>query len=639
MPVIQCILRVTFFSLLVLIYGSFASVSASEPNELFGFSDSDPDALFFQEIPSVVTPARMEQRPWHSPSTVTVIPEEKIRKWGARSVADLLRHVGGVNVRQYGMNHLVAPRGGNNDVYIFNLLVLLDGIPVNDPILGEFDLGPDFPVEMIKKVEVVRGPGSSLYGANAYSGVVNLVTRAPDDMSDTKFSGQFGPDGHHKFIFEAGESSIDDGWLLGGRYFDTEGRDRHVVNNNDALHDVDFWGKYTSGKASVFLKSSNGRQGRPLDMNDADEDDSERADSILFNGKFNFFDTPESSLTGRVYANSINGSYPGPPFTGTRVPYDSKRIGASLQMTRELAADQTIVAGMEFADKSGEWLDIGGKRTSHESAFYIQDEIGSLKDWTFTIGGRLDYDSKFGSTASPRFSAIRFLDAKKSIRFSAGRAYRAPTYSEQYIEAYIGQISGIPLQAVGNPDLDPEFVTSYEMGFEHRPSEKLMYSLVLYHNIQSNHIELIPYFDPSLITIIPTNLSSSTAQGVELDLTTQISKKASFNLNYTFQEVYNDETKNSLDYVPKHQGNVNLEYDFSKKMTSAILFHVQSESQGNFSEPVSGFYTIDAKFQFQVTDDMGISLSGYNLLDREYFETELYPMPGRTILTEVSFRF
>lgn len=606
----------------------------------FSFMDDDPDAMFFQEIPSVVTPSRMEQKPWHSPSTVTVIPEEKIRKWGVRSIADLLRHVGGVNVRQYGINHLVAPRGGNNDIYIFNILVLLDGIPVNDPILGKFDLGPDFPIEMLKKVEVVRGPGSSLYGANAYSGIVNLVTREPADLSANRMDTQFGPDGHMKLTFETGKSSLDEGWILGGRYYDTEARDSHAVNNNDAFNDLDFWGKYSSKKAGYFIKVSDMQQGRALDMNDADEDDTVMDDSVLFNGKYNFFDTPDSSLTAKVYANSINGSYPLNSALGTRVPFDTKRVGASLQMTRVLPDDQTLIAGLEWADKSGDWADIGGKRTSHESAFFIQDEIAKLKDWTFTIGGRLDYDSQFGSTGSPRFTAIHALDQKKSLRFSAGRAYRAPTFSEQYIDTWLGY----PYRAIGDPDIEPEFVTSYEIGFEHRPSSKLMYGVVVYHNLQSNHIELVGSMDMDelgnpFVRITPTNLSSSTAQGIELDLTTQISSKASFNLNYTFEEVTDDESNESLNYVPKHQGNLNFEYDFSDKITSAVLFHVQSESLGNFSDPLAGFCTIDARFAFEVEKGTTISISGYNLTDKLYFETENYPMPGRTFLTEVSIRF
>jgi iron complex outermembrane receptor protein len=606
----------------------------------FSFADGDPDAMFFQEIPSVVTPSRMEQKPWHSPSTVTVITEEKIRKWGVRSVADLLRHVGGVNVRQYGINHLAAPRGGNNDIYIFNMLVLLDGIPVNDPILGKFDLGPDFPVEMLKKVEVVRGPGSSLYGANAYSGIINLVTREPADISANRMDTQFGPDGYLKFTFETGKSFLDEGWILGGRYFDTEARDRHVINDNDAFNDLDFWGKYSSKKVGCFIKASNMKQGRPLDMNDGDEDDYVEDDSVLFNGKYNFFDTPDSSLTAKIYANSINGSYPLNSALGTRVPFDTSRIGASLQLTRVLPDDQTLIAGMEWADKSGEWADLGGKRTSHESAFFIQDEIAKLKDWTFTIGGRLDYDSQFGATGSPRFSAIYALDSKKSLRFSAGRAYRAPTFSEQYIEAWIGY----PYKAIGDPDIEPEFVTSYEIGFEHRVSSRLMYGLVVYHNLQSNMISLVPSMDVDslgnpFVRITPTNLSASTAHGIELDLTTQISARGSLNLNYTFEEVTDDESNESLNYVPKHQGNLNFEYDFSDKFTSAILFHVQSESLGNFTNSLSGFGTIDARFAFEVEKGTTISLSGYNLTDKYYFETENYPMPGRTILTEVSIRF
>src|SRR5947207_1989245 len=121
-----------------------------------------------------------------APSAVTVVTAKQIQESGARSVPDLLRLVAGVNVRWNPMIQTVDIRGFGENPFSNRILLLIDGSPMNSGDTGGFPMSPGFdyfPIQNIKRVEVVRGPGSSLYGENAYWGVINIVTLTGEDLA------------------------------------------------------------------------------------------------------------------------------------------------------------------------------------------------------------------------------------------------------------------------------------------------------------------------------------------------------------------------------------------------------------------------------------------------------------------------
>src|SRR5438128_4122694 len=142
--------------------------------------------LFGEEQPKVEAATKTEIPISKAPSAVTVITAKPIAESGARTVPDLLRLVAGVNVRWNPMIETVDIRGFGENPFSNRMLLLIDGAPYNSGDTGGFPLSPGFdffPMQNIKRIEVVRGPGSSLYGENAFWGVINLVTLSGEDLA------------------------------------------------------------------------------------------------------------------------------------------------------------------------------------------------------------------------------------------------------------------------------------------------------------------------------------------------------------------------------------------------------------------------------------------------------------------------
>src|SRR4051794_22261309 len=142
--------------------------------------------LFGEEQPKVQAATKTEIPISKAPSAVTVVTAKQIAESGARTVPDLLRLVAGVNVRWNPMVQTIDIRGFGENPFSNRILLLIDGVPYNSGDTGGLPLSPAFdlfPVQNIKRVEVVRGPGSSLYGENAYWGVINIVTLSGEDLA------------------------------------------------------------------------------------------------------------------------------------------------------------------------------------------------------------------------------------------------------------------------------------------------------------------------------------------------------------------------------------------------------------------------------------------------------------------------
>jgi len=142
--------------------------------------------LFGEEQLKVEAATKTEIPISKAPSAVTVVTAKQIAESGARTVPDLLRLVAGINVRWNPMVQTIDIRGFGENPFSNRILLLIDGVPYNSGDTGGLPLSPAFdffPVQNIKRVEVVRGPGSSLYGENAYWGVINIVTLSGEDLA------------------------------------------------------------------------------------------------------------------------------------------------------------------------------------------------------------------------------------------------------------------------------------------------------------------------------------------------------------------------------------------------------------------------------------------------------------------------
>jgi len=627
-----------------------------------------PEDCFFQDIPCVVTPARIPQKPWHAPSLTEVVTAQDIERWGARSVADVLRRIAGIDVRQFGKGYMVGPRGTANVTHITNVLVLLDGIPVNDPIFGTFDLGPNFPLAFIKQIEVVRGPGSCLYGANAYSGVINIITKRATDAGTNRLQADLGPDRSLGTSLVFANPTLDGGISAGLRGYFTDGRERNAVNGNDWLHVRNAYAAVRTGRTEILAMASDASEGRPLDRLDADPTDFVEQGRYNLHASHRLLDRPKEDLVFKLHTDRSEGSFPGGGDYGPgprpgRIGFSAAHSGLDLEFTHEINSRRTVVTGLEYVEKHADWYDIDGVRKSHERAFYFQEQRKSGKLWTFTLGSRLDDNSIYGTMISPRIAALKELKEGQTFRLSIERAYRAPNFSEQYIDTPIGSIDLAPIPltrpiiAKGNLALEPESVISYQASLDLRPrlNHRVQFSVFWKRakdRIGSEFVIPTVLDLNSIFEVRPINEGKSTTRGGEFTVTFDERHGARFSMNYSYQSAHDGETGMPLEYVPRHKVNLGFDSRTDRPWSYSCNLHVVSSRQikslvfdsSTFTlvphlERVGGFGTLDARVARRIDSSSELALRGYNLLDAHYVETSLYPMPRRTIVLEYIHRF
>lgn len=599
-----------------------------------------PEELLFEDIPTVVTPARAPQHPWEAPASVDVYTAQTIEDWGVRSVADLLRRVPGMDVRQFGRYHQVGPRGTANVLHIYNVLILLDGVPVNDPLLGTFDLGPDFPVDTLQRVEVVRGPGSSLYGANAYAGVVNLITRTGSSDPGTRVRGAVGQGGLGLLSVTSGEPSLDGERLVSVRGLTMEAREQHAVNDNDWYDDLDALATVRSGRLDGTAWVSDSKQGRPYVDLAPDPLGYHTNETRFLRMRWRLDASEKQDLALCLHGVTQRGTFPGAT-PDDRVGYEGDRVGLDLQFVHSHGPGRRTVAGLEYTDKSGSWADVGGDQDSYERAAFFQEELPMGPDWRLTLGARVDDDSIFGTNLSPRVTALRTANPRRTVRVSWGRAFRAPTYSEQFIDKIFPSVP-VNIHALGNPNLQPEEVTSFEAALMARPSKRLQWSLTLFRMNSSNRIGSLNTLNPlvpELVTQV-VNGGGGTTRGIEAVVTRSMSERSRLTLAYTWQDPRNDADE-TLPYAPRNTANLTLTADLADRWRAFLGVRAVSERTTDFHAGAvpAGYATVDLRLARPISPHADVALTVYNLADLDYYETFAYPMPGRAAVVEFISRF
>ena len=190
-------------------------------------ASGDREKALFQEIPSVYGASKFEQKVTEAPASVSIVTAEEIKKYGYRTLADLLRSVPGFYTAYDRNYNYVGVRGYQQPGdYSSRVLILVDGHRMNDEIYGQGAIGTEFilDIDLIDRVEVIRGPGSSMYGSNALLGVINVITRRGRDLKGPEVSGEAGSYETYKGRGTYG-NRFQNGMelLFSGTYYDSKG--------------------------------------------------------------------------------------------------------------------------------------------------------------------------------------------------------------------------------------------------------------------------------------------------------------------------------------------------------------------------------------------------------------------------------
>jgi vitamin B12 transporter len=458
-------IRIPPSRLLYLFSSLFAALSASH------LSAQQPDTVALPEV--VVTATRYPVAPESVSATLTVLHGDEIRSQGLRFVGDALREVAGTQIVQgggFGATTSLFLRGGESDY----TKVLIDGVPVNDPG-GAFDFG-SLTTDNIDRIEILRGPASVLYGSDAMTGVVQIITRRGTGTAAVDASVDGGTYGTVRWGASARGGTDGVGWSASLSRLSTDG----IYSLNNQYHNTVASGLVqaragATTQASLAVRYQDGEFHFPTDFTGAPVDSNQfntqrmttislgltqalpsalRAELLLGRNEIErgFDDTPPPSSGSNAFSTSETSIQ--------RNTVDGRLVFSGLAAT-------TLLGGVVFDDEHEQDFsrsdgDFGPSSDSFEASrtnwgFYLQGTVHPIRQLQLNAGGRLDDNERFGDFWTYRVAALGFITATTRVRASVGKGFKEPAFFDTY--------STSPF-AKGNPNLRPERSQNYEAGVE-----------------------------------------------------------------------------------------------------------------------------------------------------------------------------
>ncbi len=615
--------------------GEIVAALENSPNAL--------ESLLNTEVTTVTGASKYQQELVDAPASISIITRDDIRNSGYRNLAEALNRVRGFYTTYDRSYHYVGLRGFSPlGDYNTRILLLVDGYRLNDAVYEQAPLGSDFPVDMdlIERIEVIRGPGSSLYGTNAFLAVINVITRDGNSLSGGEISASGGS-------FNAwtgrvsGGSKFDNGadFMISGSYRDIAGIQKlwfpeYAATNGGISRGMDgenSWDLLAKGSWKDFsmlvLHQTRDKDNPTASYGTTSNDPSAKISDrhtlagINYNHHAGFADI-NARLTYNHY--EFDGDYPRlDELTQIRtVNRDTTLadwIGSDIFLVKSLGSHQ-LTGGMEhrwqFSQQQrnfdvlpqyNSYLD--SNRRLFVQGYYLQDEYHILDNLILNAGLRWDHYDNFGSTVNPRAALIWKPSLTTVLRLSYGEAFRAPNAYELY---YGDQIS-----SRGNPDLKPEKIRTVELGVDQYIGENYKAGINGFYTRISDLIEQVTDANGLLVY---ENQSQVEAKGAELYAEGRWENGFISRINYTYQDVRNTNSARFVTNSPRHIAKASLTAPLPLRKSFATLEGVYNSARLNsLGERIAGGVIFNLTLLSRdIIENLDLSASVYNLFDSRY---------------------
>jgi len=619
------------------------------------------------EVATVYGASKYEQKVMEAPSSVSIVTAEDIKHYGYRTLADILSSLRGFIVTNDRNYSYVSVRGfGRTGDYNSRILILVDGHRINDNIFDSVSIGNDFviDVDLIERVEVIRGPSSSLYGNNAFLATINIITKSGQDLKGGEISGTAASFDTYTGRLSLG-NRFDNGMkvILSSSILDSKGQDLffkefdNPETNNGIAQGCDYERNY-----SLFSKLSyhdftlegayvSRTKGIPTASFDTDFNDprNHTVDELGYiDLKYEHIFEKQLRVLSQISYN--NYKYRGDYLYEGVINKDFAKgewWRGEVMLAKEFMKRHKLSAGAEYQVNSKQnqvnfnespferFLD--DKRNSKEWAFYIQDEFTILKNLISSIGVRHDYFDTFGSTTNPRLALIYSPFEKTTFKFIYGTAFRAPNVYELYFNGYPNK---------GNIDLQPEKIKTYEMVYEQYLGNNLYLTAAGFYNKITDLID--QQTDPSDNLLVYMNVDEVKAKGGEVELEGKWGSGITGRISYTFQDAEDNKNGKTLVNSPKHLAKMNLVLPILReKLLSGIEVQYMSKRKTLADEYADAFFVTNLTvFSQKLIRGLEISGSIYNLFDKKFADPgsvehrqDTIEQDGRTFRFKLTFKF
>lgn len=615
----------------------------------------------------VVTASRKSQIVRDVPASVYVMTAEDIQRIGATSIPDVLRLVPGVHVGIIDASKWAVAVRGFNGRYSNKLLVLIDERSIYTPLFSGvyWDAQPPVFMEDIERIEVIRGPGASLWGANAVNGVINIITKSAKDTQGTLWVAGGGGEEKGFGGVRVGGKIGDNGYYRVYTLYqerDNLGEDRVYTPNHDAWlsRRSGFRADWSSAQNESFVLHGgvyDGRLSQRLRLPDPTIPGNRIADDrYTISGYYLRGTWSRQRGTAEETLNLFFNHEARSPIELTEFR-DTFDIG--WQQRIQVRDKHDLMWGVEYTQTQdrtvGMYLRLTpASKSDRVFGVFLQDDVTLSNRTRLTIGSKFENNSYTAWEIQPNLRLL-WKPNKRGVWWCAvSHAVRMPTRAERAsaIDAYYeGMVSGLPVfsRIYGSPDFRSERATAYELGFRCQPHPRLTMDISAFYNVYRNLRSFEPAdpfleSDPVAHLVLPVYMSNKLhgrTYGFEVSANWNVTDFWTLKLgcaNLTYRLAHDPDSKDPFNFgsdstsnTPRHQVNLSSHLNLPGKWRlDAYLFVVDRLYGMDF---IHGYYRLDISLGWQVTKDLQVTLTLQNLLKRNQREFE-HPLWERDSIPE-----
>jgi iron complex outermembrane recepter protein len=640
-----------------LVFVCIVSIFASVSNASTDLTEMSIEELLNLQITSV---AKRPQNLLDAPSAIFVITQDDIRRSGATSIPETLRMVPGLEVARIDGSKWAISSRGFNGRFADKLLVLIDGRSVYSPLFsGVFWDLQDTMIEDIERIEIIRGPGASLWGANAVNGVINIITKRAQDTQGGMASGGVGTEEKYFGSMRYGARIGDD--MYGRVYAKYFNRDDSDFPSGDEA--ADSWHMLRGGFRLDLSKSSNdsytvqgdiysGKTGQTVTvaslkhpyLKTFDQNTSLSGGNVLFRWCHLFSENSDMDL--QVYYDRTERS-------DSTVTEDRDTFDIDFQHRFLFGQRQEITWGLGYrltkdhlTNNFTVTFDPSSKTHDLVSGF-IQDEITLMRDILYlTIGSKFEHNDYTGFEIQPSIRALWKPSSNQAVWSAVSRAVRTPSRADHYVIANSAAptcqachqnpnqplLPGI-IRFTGNRDFESEEVVAYEIGYRAQVAEQLSLDIATFYNdfkeiraaVQHTpFIEMSPSPPHLVIPFSAENSDQWRVYGVEVSADWKPAEWWRIQCSYTYLEMkLRDDSEDPTAELqegknPHHQVSLRSSTDLGRNIELDLWFRYVDDLP---DDGIGDYTTMDARLAWNPVKNLEFSIVGQNLLDNQHFES------------------
>ena len=604
----------------------------------------------------------------HVPAALFVLSSDEIRRTGATTIPEALRVVPGMHVAKVDGNKWAVSMRGFSSQFVNKLLVLVDGRSVYNPLFsGVWWDQQDVMMEDIERIEVIRGPGASLWGANAVNGVINIITKSAKDTQGGLVSSHVGTQRYGGGLRYGADLGGDSYLKVYGRhtnYSDSKtlatsgnGGDEGEMSKIGFRYDkaIDFTNKL-SLQGDAYLGESDGAlqhfpsltsQQTPVlapPYSRALPTD-QLFSGHYIQGRWEQYQSADSNTVLRMYWDRHSRKS---PYLDSEYQIDN--IDVDFQHNYKLNDSHMFVWGSGVRFNLNNFQDSrqiamsANNRTDRIYSLFAQDDITLVPDrWHLTLGSKLEHNPVTQFEVQPNARLLWTPDEKHSFWGSVSRSVRTPNWVEQNISyglqtrppigggAATSLNPAVMLNLTGNPDLTAEKMIGFELGWRGQISRQLSTDVALYHYSYDDYVSLTPniqrFAGYMLQTLDYNNYGHVQVYGGEISVDWQATDDWKLRATYSHEEerfrlspmAPANTTLISGDSYPAHKAMLWSMYQFSPQVKFDLNWRY-SDATGLNGDQSRAYQDLDARLGWDLGSGVELALVGRNLLNSSHFE-------------------